>query len=92
MRRVVIVGPPGGGKSTLAHRLGARHGLPVFHLDHTYRRLGWLPASPGAFRADVERIADLPARAMGGTVGDTVAPRPAKADTIVSMGRDCPER
>ncbi len=36
MRRVVIMGPGGAGKSTLARTLGERTGLPVFHLDQYF--------------------------------------------------------
>lgn len=39
MRRVMIVGQPGGGKSWLARQMGARTGLPVFHIDPVL----WLP-------------------------------------------------
>ncbi|MEL6615862.1 MAG: AAA family ATPase, partial [Bacteroidota bacterium] len=33
MQRVMIVGGPGAGKSTLARRLGEATGLPVIHID-----------------------------------------------------------
>lgn len=33
MKRVMIVGQPGAGKSTLARQLGERTGLPVVHID-----------------------------------------------------------
>ena len=36
---VVITGPNGGGKSTLARKLGETYGVPVLHLD----RVQWLP-------------------------------------------------
>jgi len=39
MTRVAIIGNAGGGKSTLARRLGARLALPVYQVD----RLQWLP-------------------------------------------------
>ncbi len=41
MRRVMIVGGPGSGKSTLARALGARTGLPVYHMDHLHWQAGW---------------------------------------------------
>ena len=90
MLPIVIMGPPGSGKSTLARRFGARHDLPVFHLDHVYWRPGWLPASPEAFSAEVERLADLPAWVMDGNYGATLAPRLARADTVVFL--DLPPR
>ena len=90
MRRVVVMGPPGSGKSTLARRLGARHGLPVFHLDHAYWQPGWVPAPYDVFRAEVERIAALPAWVMDGNYGNTLASRLARADTVVFL--DLPPR
>ena len=85
MRRVIVMGPPGSGKSTLARRLGARHGLPVFHLDGAFWRPGWTPAPAEAFRAEVERIAGLPAWVVDGNYTDTVAPRLRAADTLVYL-------
>ncbi|GJE56459.1 MULTISPECIES: AAA family ATPase [Methylobacterium] len=85
MRRILILGPPGSGKSTLARRLGARHGLPVFHLDQAYWRPGWVAAEPDDFRAEVARIAALPAWVIDGNYTDTISPRLAAADTLIYL-------
>ena len=85
MRRVVVMGPPGSGKSTLARHLGARHGLPVFHLDQAFWRPGWTEAPPDEFRAEVERLASLPAWVIEGNYTATIAPRLAAADTVVVL-------
>jgi adenylate kinase family enzyme len=42
MKRVMIVGQPGGGKSWLARQMGARTGLPVFHMDQIHWMPGWV--------------------------------------------------
>ncbi|WP_375263040.1 AAA family ATPase [Palleronia sp.] len=41
MKRVMIVGQPGAGKSTLARGIGVRTGLPVVHIDHIHWQSGW---------------------------------------------------
>jgi adenylate kinase family enzyme len=41
MKRVIIVGGPGSGKSTFARLLGERTGLPVVHMDHIHWKSGW---------------------------------------------------
>ena len=79
------MGPPGSGKSTLARRLGARYGLPVFHLDQAYWRPGWVAAPPEAFRAEVARIAALPAWVIEGNYTGTIAPRLAAADAVIYL-------
>ena len=45
MRRIMIVGQPGAGKSTLAARLGALTGLPVVHIDKIHWQAGWVERS-----------------------------------------------
>lgn len=42
MRRVMIIGQPGAGKSTLARQIGALTGLPVVHIDHIHWTSGWV--------------------------------------------------
>jgi adenylate kinase family enzyme len=51
MRRIVIVGSAGTGKSTLARELGRRLGIPVIHLDALNWRPGWQPLAVDEFRA-----------------------------------------
>ena len=36
MKKVIIIGCPGGGKSTFAKKLGKTTGLPLYHLDMLY--------------------------------------------------------
>lgn len=46
LRRVLIVGQPGSGKSTFARALGDRTGLPVVHIDQLHWMPGWIERSP----------------------------------------------
>ncbi len=43
LRRVMVVGQPGSGKSTFARMLGAASGLPVVHIDRIHWMDGWVP-------------------------------------------------
>ena len=45
VRRIMIVGQPGCGKSTLAVALGERTGLPVIHIDKIQWQAGWVERS-----------------------------------------------
>ncbi len=42
MRRVLIIGSGGAGKSRLSVRLGEALGIPVLHLDALFWKPGWV--------------------------------------------------
>lgn len=85
MRRVLVIGSGGAGKSTLAARLGAATGLPVVHLDALYWRAGWTPTPPDEWRQVVASIAARAAWIMDGNYGGTLPLRLAACDTVVFL-------
>lgn len=56
MTRVSVVGNAGGGKSTLARRLGERHGLPCHEVDALLWRPDWEPAPEADYEAAHEAL------------------------------------
>ena len=54
MRRVLVVGQSGSGKSTVARRLASRLGVPHLELDALFHGPGWVQ-SP-SFADDVDRL------------------------------------
>lgn len=83
MRRILIVGNSGGGKSTLARRLGEQLGLPIIHLDVLFWKPGWVESEDAVFRTDVARALEAPAWIVDGNFGDTWDLRMPLADTII---------
>jgi adenylate kinase family enzyme len=79
MRRVVILGNSGSGKSRLARRLGRALDLPIVHLDPLYYDPRWAHGDPAAFRQRVgEALAGDAWIVDGGflsLVGDLTLPR-----------------
>ena len=51
MRRIVVTGPAGAGKSELARKLGRRLGIRVLHLDTVFWKPGWVPTPPQEWEA-----------------------------------------
>ena len=45
MQRILVIGSPGAGKSTLSHQLAERTGLPLHHLDQLFWLSGWVAYS-----------------------------------------------
>jgi len=85
MRRVLIIGPGGAGKSTLARRLAEATGLPVIHLDARYWRPGWDATPAGEWRKLVSALVDAPEWIMDGNYGGTLDLRIPAADTIIYL-------
>jgi adenylate kinase family enzyme len=84
MRRIVILGCSGAGKSTFARALGARLGLPVVHLDALFWRPGWKEPEPEAFRAAVAAAVAGEAWVTDGNyVGRTFDLRLPRADCVI---------
>ena len=84
-RRVVVMGPPGAGKSTLARLIGARLGLPVFHLDQFFFAPGWAEVPRDTFVAEVERLAAMPEWVIDGNFTFAIEPRLRAADTVIYL-------
>ena len=56
MSRIAILGNAGGGKSTLARKLGERHAIPHFEIDRLLWQEGWVPAPLETYVEQHERI------------------------------------
>ena len=86
-QRILIVGPGGAGKSTLARRLGTRTGLPVVHLDQLYWRPGWVEPTPAQWREQLGPVVAAPRWILDGNYGSTVKQRAAAADLVILLDR-----
>ena len=51
MKRIVVTGPAGAGKSRLARDLGAAYGIEVLHLDTLFWKPGWVQTPAAEFEA-----------------------------------------
>jgi adenylate kinase family enzyme len=85
MQRVLIIGPCGAGKSTLAGELGARLQLPVFHMDQLNWKPGWVESSEDEIREKLTAITATERWLIDGTYGGTLGERLERADTVVYL-------
>jgi adenylate kinase family enzyme len=85
MQRVLIIGPCGAGKSTLARQLGKRLALPVFHMDKLNWQSGWIESSKAEIRARLRTIIAGEQWLIDGNYGGTLAERLARADAVIYL-------
>ena len=83
MRRVLVIGSPGAGKSTLATRLAAALELPVHYLDLHHWKPGWQYRETAEARERVRAIVETPVWVMDGNFAESFDLRMPRADTLV---------
>jgi adenylate kinase family enzyme len=88
VKRVVILGRGGAGKSTLARQLGAVTGLPVTELDTLFWQAGLTATDPGRWQARQAELVQRDAWILDGDLGpydSALDARLAAADTIIVL-------
>jgi len=90
MQRVLVIGSPGAGKSTLARALAQSTGLPVHHLDRMHWLPGWVERDRAEGRMMLEAVLASPQWIIDGNYGSTLPLRLERADTVVWL--DYPTR
>jgi len=86
MKRVMIIGCGGAGKSTLARKLGEKTGLPVVHLDQIW----WAPGNwQHLEREEFDRLlrieTEKPRWILDGNFNRTLEMRLDKCDTVIYL-------
>ncbi len=85
MRRVLVIGCGGAGKSTLAVSLGELLDAPVHHLDTVFWKPGWVPSGDEEFQGRLKVILEDDAWIMDGNYGGSLPMRIEFADTIIFL-------
>ena len=83
MRRVLVIGSPGAGKSTLSHQLAQRTGLPLHHLDRMFWLPGWVERDREQGRATLGEVLATESWIIDGNYGSTLPMRLERADTVI---------
>lgn len=85
MNRILIIGSPGSGKSTLSLLMSERLGLPVVHLDKLFWRPGWVEATREEFDAALAEALKAEKWIIDGNYGRTLKTRLTRADTVIML-------
>ena len=85
MKRILIIGCCGAGKTTLANVLSKRLNLPVVHLDRLWWNPGWIESSPEEFDARLAKELAFDRWIIDGKYKRTLAERLRYADTVLLL-------
>lgn len=85
MKKIMVIGCPGSGKSTFSRALYQKTGIPLFHLDMMYWNPDRTTVEKAVFR---ERLADVIQKdewIIDGNYGSTIELRLQACDTVIFL-------
>jgi adenylate kinase family enzyme len=85
VKRILVTGPVGAGKSRLAHELGRLLGIRVVHIDELFWRPGWVPTPDEEFDAAQRRELTGETWIVDGQFDDMDGAWLRAADTVVFL-------
>jgi len=85
MKRIMIIGCPGSGKSTFARALAEKTGLPLYYLDMMYWNPDRTTKPKEEFRTALCETVKLPEWIIDGNYGSTLELRMEASDTVIFL-------
>ena len=85
MERILIIGCPGAGKTTLALELGKKRNLPVVHLDQLWWKGNWETVTREEFDSRLAMALNMDQWIIDGNYSRTMEMRLEKCDTIIYL-------
>lgn len=85
MKRIMIFGRPGNGKSTFANRLSKTLSLPVYHLDKYFFESSWRERDTKEFIDIQKNLVSREAWIIDGNSTKTLEIRWSKADVVIYL-------
>lgn len=85
MKRILIIGSSGAGKSTFARHLGKATGLEVIHLDKLFWNPNWVETAKDEWKEKVEKALQGDSWIIDGNFGGTMEIRLPACDTVIFL-------
>ena len=82
MKRVIVIGCPGAGKTTFAEKLRDKIGIPLFYLDAVWHKSDRTHISRDEFDTRLDEILALDSWIIDGNYSRTVERRISACDTV----------
>ncbi|HUV85074.1 MAG TPA: DNA topology modulation protein [Methanosarcinales archaeon] len=85
MKKVIIIGSGGAGKSTLARKLSDITGIEIYHLDKLFWQPGWISITREELAGKIKEIVARDSWIIDGNYSSTMDMRMEAADTIIYL-------
>lgn len=85
MKKVIVIGCPGSGKSTVSRALHNRTGIPLYHLDMMYWNADKTTVEKSVFLERLSTVLEKDKWIIDGNYGSTMGLRMAACDTVIFL-------
>lgn len=85
MRKVLVIGSGGAGKSTFSRRLAGITGIELIHLDKIHWRPNWVEPSKEEWQQTVKDVIKKDSWILDGNYSGTLAMRIEACDTVIFL-------
>ena len=85
MKKVIVIGCPGSGKSTVSRTLHNKTGIPLYHLDMMYWNADKTTVEKSAFLERLYVVLEKDEWIIDGNYGSTMELRMAACDTVIVL-------
>ena len=85
MKKVIVIGCPGSGKSTISRALYNKTGISLHHLDMMYWNADKTTAEKGVFLERLSAVLEKNEWIIDGNYGSTMELRMAACDTVIFL-------
>ena len=85
MQRIIVIGCPGSGKSTVSRALHNKTGIPLYHLDMMYWNADKTAVEKIAFLERLFAVLEKDEWIIDGNYGSTMELRMAACDTVIFL-------
>ena len=85
MKKVIVIGCPGSGKSTISRALHNKTGIPLYHLDMMYWNTDKTTVEKSVFLERLSTVLEKDEWIIDGNYGSTMELRMAACDTVIFL-------
>ena len=85
MKKIIVIGCPGSGKSTVSRALHNKTGIPLYHLDMMYWNADKTTVEKSVFLERLSAVLEKDEWIIDGNYGSTMELRMAACDTVIFL-------